>query len=340
MSKKVDVCISFFGKPYQAIVTIKTLMKYSGRHVDKIYIIRERNQPHDDYIGIFKIVDYFRNDPTIRLEIIHSHYYLGPGAMDYERAKTDTRWRQSIMYQYAFENTDKKYLCLTHNDMLYHRDIIGEMLQRFTVAPESLVGIGSIGQCWSCPAGPDWGNRCNSTRFEEFNPDKEEVIELTKKYNTPRQKLQLNVIENGRFHPLPECRLNEFCTLIDVEKYRKETIPNGNTGCYGANWGGIDTATVWSHDMYKKGYTFQHITLEEYTTHASFDHTGSGTMAYSRGDLYWYAEQKAADYIKQTFGPFRFSAAMYANYAFDRLKHLSWLGLIHSYGLLKKLAGK
>ncbi len=340
MNTKVDVCISFYGKPYQAIVTIKTLMKYSAEHIDKIYIIRERRQPHDDYIGIFKIIDYFRHDPAIKLVIAYPHYFLGTGAHDYERAKTDQRWRLSIMHQYAFEKTDKKYLCLTHNDMLYHGDIIGEMLRRFSQGAENLVGIGSIGQCWSCPAGPDWGRKCGPTHFEEFVPDKEQAIALTTGYNTPRQSLQLKVISEGRIHPLPECRLNEFCALIDVDKYRKETIPNGDIGCFGANWGGIDTGTVWSHDMYNRGYTFRHITLEDYATHSPFDGTGSGTTAYSKADLYWSSEQKASEYLAQNFGPFRFSATVYLRYAWDTAKRYGWLGLIHTYGLLKKLVGK
>ncbi|MFN3380260.1 MAG: hypothetical protein ACK41O_12450, partial [Runella zeae] len=98
MSKKVDVSIAFYGKPYQAIITIKTLMKYSGQHIDKIYISRERLQPHNDYIGIYKIIDYFRNT-DVKLEIQYPHHFLGLGVSDYERAKNDTRFRHSILYQ-------------------------------------------------------------------------------------------------------------------------------------------------------------------------------------------------------------------------------------------------
>jgi hypothetical protein len=63
MTPKVDVGLAFYGKPYHTIVTIKSLIKHSGKHIDKIYISRERKQPHDDYIGIFKVIDYFRHDP-------------------------------------------------------------------------------------------------------------------------------------------------------------------------------------------------------------------------------------------------------------------------------------
>jgi hypothetical protein len=79
MKHKVDVSIAFYGKPYQAIVTIKTLIKQSGQYIDKIYLSRERRQPHNDYIGIFKIVDYFKNDPDVRLVVQHPHHHLGLG---------------------------------------------------------------------------------------------------------------------------------------------------------------------------------------------------------------------------------------------------------------------
>jgi hypothetical protein len=339
MSSKVDVSIAFYGKPYQAIVTIKSLMQHSGQHIDKIYLSRERMQPHDDYIGIFKIIDYFRHT-DIKLVVNYPHYFLGLGVKDYERAKIDQRFRQSIMYQYALETTDKKYLCIMHNDMLYHGDMIGDMLKEFEKSPSKVAGVGSIGQCWSCPAGPDWGNKCHSKKFEEFVPTQEEALVLTAQHATPRQDIQLRVIKEGRTHMLPECRLNEYCAMIDVEKYRKETIPIGTIGCYGGGWGGVDTATIWSHDMYKKGYTFKHLTLEDYTRHAPFDATGSGTAANSKADTYFQSEKNAEAFIIKTYGPLRFSSYVQWAYKYDILKRKSWLGLIHTYGLLKKIIGK
>ncbi|WP_428660023.1 hypothetical protein [Runella sp.] len=340
MSKKVDVSIAFYGKPYQAIVTIETLMKYSGQHIDKIYISRERLQPHNDYIGIFKIIDYFRNNSDVNLVIQNSHHFLGLGVSDYERAKTDTRYRQSIMYQYPLEMTDKKYLCIMHNDMLFYGDMIGDMLKEFEKGPANLTGVGSIGQCWSCPAGPDWGNKCNSKKFEEYVPTQEEAIALTEKYPTPRRDIQLRVLKGGRVHILPECRLNEYCAMIDVEKYRKETLPNGDIGCYGGGWKGVDTATVWSHDMYKRGYTFRHLTLEDYTRHAAFDTTGSGTKANSSSATYWNAEQNAEKYIVENFGPIKFTSYVSLANSYDTFKRKAWLGIIHTFGLVKKVIGK
>jgi len=340
MKNKVDVSIAFYGKPYQAIVTIKTLLKHSGQHIDKIHLSRERRQPHNDYIGIFKIIDYFKNDPDVNLIVQYPYHHLGLGVEDIERAKTDTRWRQSIMYQQALETTNQKYLCIMHNDMLYYGDMIGDMLSEFDKGPANLAGVGSIGQCWSCPAGPDWGNKCSSSNFEAYVPTKEEALELTASHFTPRRELQLKVIKEGRIHMLPECRLNEYCAIIDVEKYRLESVPNGTIGCFGGNWGGIDTATVWSHDMHKKGYTFHHLRLEDYTRHAAFDSTGSGTQANDSATIYFNAEKKAEEYIIANFGPIKFSSYVSTANYYDTLKRVSWLALIHTYGAMKKLIGK
>ena len=42
---KVDVAVNVYGKPYQTVLSILSLLKYSKNHIDKIYIITEKNQP-------------------------------------------------------------------------------------------------------------------------------------------------------------------------------------------------------------------------------------------------------------------------------------------------------
>lgn len=39
---KVDVIINVYGKPWQTLCTLKSLMKYSGKYIDKIYFIEEK----------------------------------------------------------------------------------------------------------------------------------------------------------------------------------------------------------------------------------------------------------------------------------------------------------
>ncbi len=344
MQKPVDINIAFYGKPYQTIVTIESLMRHSGQHIDKIYLSRERLQPHGDWAGIFKIIDVFRNRTIdgnkVNLVVTYPHYFVGLGVEDYERARTDDRFRHSILFQYALETTDKKYMCVMHNDMLFHGDMIGEMLKTFSNAPANLAGVGSIGQCWSCPAGPAWGNVCHSEKQEQYVPSMEEAIALQKAQPTPRQELNLQVLQNGRVHPLPECRLNEYCALIDVEEYRKNTLPHGTIGCYGGVWKGTDLATVWSHDMYQRGYRFHHLTLETYARHAPFDETGSGTAANSNADNYFRAEKNAEKFIIENYYPLKFSRYVPMASTLDIVKRKGWSYAIETYSFLRKLAGK
>ena len=54
-SKSVDVCINVYGKPWQTLCTLKSLMQHSGHHIDKIYLIKEHRQPYHEKIDfIFK----------------------------------------------------------------------------------------------------------------------------------------------------------------------------------------------------------------------------------------------------------------------------------------------
>jgi hypothetical protein len=343
MNQLVDVSIAFYGKPYQAIATIESLMRHSGQHIDNIYITRERIQPHGDWSGIFKLIDVFKNrrinGHQVKLKINHPYHFLGPGEANYDRTKHDERYRQSIMFQYALEKTDKKYLCVMHNDMLFHGDMIGHMLEVVAGSDSKVVGVGSIGQCWSCPGGPDWGNVCWSEKQEQYVPTQEEAIALQEKYATPRQEINLRVLRSGRVHPMPECRLNEYCALMDVETYRANTLPNGPIGCYGGGWNGTDLGTVWSHDMYQLGYRFRHVRLEDYVRHAPFDATGSGTSAYTKSENYFISEKNAEQYITENFYPLNFTSYVPLATAYDALKRTAWLQLIHTYGFFKQLVG-
>jgi len=50
LAEKVDVIINVYGKPWQTLCTLKSLMLHSGEHIDKIYFIEEREQPYGDNV--------------------------------------------------------------------------------------------------------------------------------------------------------------------------------------------------------------------------------------------------------------------------------------------------
>jgi hypothetical protein len=59
VEKNVDVAIHVYGKPYQTLVALKTLMHYSGRHIDKIFFIQEKEQPYGADFSF--VLDKFEN---------------------------------------------------------------------------------------------------------------------------------------------------------------------------------------------------------------------------------------------------------------------------------------
>ncbi|MFT4032826.1 MAG: hypothetical protein QM669_10435, partial [Siphonobacter sp.] len=166
----VDVSIVYFGKPYQTLVSLLSLLKYSRQHIDTIHISVECKQPHGDSNGIFTILEGLKNE-KIELYYPSQFYQLGP--LDYQQVKTNSSLRWSLPYQYALEKATGKYLFILHNDMLFHADMIGAMLEE-GFAKRKIAGAGSIGQCWSCAA--KWDNKCSGAVQEQYIPTQEEAI--------------------------------------------------------------------------------------------------------------------------------------------------------------------
>ena len=71
--EKVDVVIHVYGKPWQTLCTLKSLMKHSGKHIDKIFFVKEPNQPYGDNIEI----KYATNGTTLGIKggrTIHDYW--------------------------------------------------------------------------------------------------------------------------------------------------------------------------------------------------------------------------------------------------------------------------
>ncbi|WP_221393442.1 hypothetical protein [Dyadobacter sp. NIV53] len=297
--KKADICVIYFGKPYQTIISILSLLKYSRQHINKVFITVEKKQPFDTYGDVFKVIQAIK--PLILVELYYPQYFYDLDTLDYERVKTDKDYRWSIPYQYALENASGEYLFIMHNDMVFHSDMIGEMFPLYG-QNNKLAGTGSIGQCWSCPASASFADLCNGFKFQEYVPDQAEAIILHEKYNTPRKAKDIEVLETGRVHPLPECRLNEYACMIRLEIYRKTTLPFAKNVCFGGNWGfTADLGTGWFHQMVNDGFQFQHFILENYAIHSMFNPIGQGIQAYSKADNYDLSEKNALNYLLENY---------------------------------------
>ncbi|MFT4032778.1 MAG: hypothetical protein QM669_10190, partial [Siphonobacter sp.] len=146
-------------------------------------------------------------------------------------------------------------------------------------------------------------------------------IAVHEAHATPRQKLDLEIIRSGRVYPLPECRLNEYACLIETDTYRNNTLPTGDSRCFGGVWNGADLGTSWFYDMVNKGYHFQHFVLEDYAIHSSFNPIGQGSMDYTREESYRICENRAKEYLVQHYSLPEFSLGTRVKMGVNRLKY-------------------
>lgn len=277
MENKIDVCINVYGKPWQTLCTLKSLIKHSGQHIDKIFFIKEKKQPYDE--SIEWICEYFDNIIIYEPEsyvFLHFNYVNNPNFKV-----------SDVRYQYGIENSDKKFIFITHNDVLYTDDIIGEMLEKIGTS----VGIGEIGQCWNCPANTK--GLCSGDKFDSWNPSYTEVISL----GLPHVRTNVQNVDEFNPKPLPECRLNEWACLINREISNKETYPNGDTPPFGSV--GLDVGTLWFKSMYLKGYKF--IDYRKNYIHSYWSELGNGYQTQLKHDKYILSEENAKQYYEENF---------------------------------------
>lgn len=286
---KVDVIINVYGKPWQTLCSLKLLMKHSGEHIDKIYFIEEKEQPYNDDLSW--VVKEFDN-------LIHfiPQKYAFIGRKNSFGDLNIPENRYNFRYQYGIENSDKKYVFVMHNDMLFYGDIIGDMLNEI----EGAAGIGMLSQCWNCPA--NFANKCNRDKYYEYNPTYNEIISLCNSFPPVRGDQFTSMIDKNTPMPLPECRLNEFASLIDREVCIKECPPHSNSSLFGS-YDGIDMGTVWFRDLVLKGYNFKHYELNRTSEHAYYsiqamNGLNSGYQVQLNNDMYKTVEMFAKKYYE------------------------------------------
>lgn len=296
MSIKVDINVCYYGKPYHTIAAIRSLVRHSRVHINKIFITIEKKQPKNDEFGIYILKKALRKD---NIHYIYPTYFYNLGDIDVERARLDAAYRYQLPYQYVLENSTQEFVFIMHNDCLFHGDMIGKMISTIQQSKKLVAGIGPIGQCWNCPA--SFEKRCDPTEFMNFQASSAELISLMDRHPIPRKEITLRLLQEGKTHPLPECRLNEYAALLNTRLYRSNSLPRGSNIAFAGNWGGNDWGTVWFYEMVNRGFHFIHQPLEEFATHAPFNEINNGISAYSNERLYQLSERRAKEYCERHF---------------------------------------
>ena len=203
-------------------------------------------------------------------------------------------YRRSVLFQSAWEATDKPFLFITHNDVLYRGDIIGAMLERI----EGHIAVGLVGQCWNCSA--HYAGVCDPDRFMQYRPSFTEWLRISTLHPGARSDQYEWVMDPRRPWPLPECRVNEWSMLVDLQKAKPATMPYGPAIPLGAVFG-VDVGTRWFHDVITAGHRVRHMEIAPYAHHAWASSSGGGNPALADKAIYDREEDVARSYLAEHF---------------------------------------
>lgn len=284
---KVDVAVNVYKKPQQTAVTLLSLLEHSGQLIDKIYLVV-------DAPGTEHLYDSLLDRLADRVVLFVPRFHLWVRTAKYFRRLYPWRaLRHSLRYQYAWEATDKRHLFITHNDVLYTGDVVRLFLQKI----EGHIGVGRVGQCWNCPASA--AGVCSSETYLEYRPTEDQYKALIREHPGARANLYSRY-PHKEVWPLPECRLNEWTCLIDMEKARPITVPQGKCTPFGALH--LDIGTEWFYDVHQLGHSVFHVDDPEYFVHSWLSPEGSGHALLFDEERYLAAEAAAADLLEERFG--------------------------------------
>ncbi|MBQ7617584.1 MAG: hypothetical protein IJS50_01790 [Desulfovibrio sp.] len=272
-----DVAINIFGKPYQTALSLLSLLRYSSQHISTIWLQFEPVGSSFDETSPYAIAYYLKQELKKPCQIFQPELWFDCDAPELSRLN-DPTYRHGLRYTYAFENSNCRLLFLTHNDVLFHKDLLGELITKLGTA----FAIGHLGQCWNCPASlPNLTKQvlgreaCKPTNYLDFHLNASELKALYAE--GLRQKIlrrnygESYADETGSVWPLPECRVNEWACLIDLEKTRPLTLPEGEVlpiGVYlPCGRHNLDIGVAWFRGMHKLGLHAKHYPCNSYLTH-------------------------------------------------------------------------
>lgn len=259
--EKVDVAIQSYKKPESLVYTLLSLKKYCGKHIDTIYI-------NDDCSGNNTISHYKVKELKDRLFPIKIKVRENIKPSGYTHTLlTKEMWKRKkiseklqlvghvfikrlkfystsddIRYQWAINNTNKKYIFLIHDDIKFFGDVLEVYIKEMEKNPKNAI-VGDLGGCSQCPFGP-CGLKCSPKKImNKTYPNKTWPI-------TGKKTIIHTIL--GRYNRT--CRINEWCCLIQVDS-AKEIFER--SGVYFGNYeAGGDIGTYWLEKAIKYGYEF------------------------------------------------------------------------------------
>lgn len=291
----IDVAVNIFAKPYQTSLALLSLLRQSRQHINKIWLQYEPVGSQYDPFPAYCVYEYIKEKNLAEVEASQPSHWIDLEAADPEKLP-DPAYRHGIRYQYAFENSKAPLLFLMHNDVFILRDILGAMRAEMGDA----IAIGQFGQCWNCPAANSeitqavmGRDACSPANYQDFKPTQSQLLGLYEEarkrgvFARPYDEDGFSGDFSAQPWPLPECRVNEWACLVNLEKSRPLTYPFGDAFPIGAYKPcgslNLDIGVVWLRDMHKKGFHARHFDVKPFLKH--WVGTGNNTpIRYARSE--------------------------------------------------------
>ncbi|MBQ9405442.1 MAG: hypothetical protein IJU37_01730 [Desulfovibrio sp.] len=301
----MDVAVNIFAKPFQTSLSLLSLLQHSGQHVGMVWLQYEPYGSQYDSISPYAIAQYLRLNIGDRCQVFQPDYWLDLNAADPARLD-DAPYRLGIRYQYAFEHSQSRKLFLMHNDIYVFNDVLGFMRSVMGTA----IAVGQLGQCWNCPAHHAelvrkvlHRSACVPEAYQDFRTDYEQLCLLYKQaqargiFVRPYDQGFRGIFDRQPW-PLPECRINEWACLLDLERSRPLCLPKGTILPPGAyrQCGPIclDIGVEWFRGMHAHGMYARHVDLRRHLKHW----VGTGKVTARR---YLMAEENALQILEAKY---------------------------------------
>lgn len=122
----IDACINVYGKPWQTLLALKTLLEHSSGEIDTIYYCEEARQPPDYDFDI--VSRHLASQKIVRYLLPERPQNRPMGYEAIEEAMVSGVRAHSLRYQYGLEMSNKKWMLLVHNDVQFFGNIVMQML--------------------------------------------------------------------------------------------------------------------------------------------------------------------------------------------------------------------
>lgn len=304
---KIDVAVNVFAKPFRSSLAILSLLRQCSARIGALWLQFEPVGIKYDQIPAYCIYEYITENKLADCRAYQPETWLARERTD-TGLLADSRRRLDLRYQNAFEKSNARLLFLMHNDVFILKDVLGAMEAQMGDA----FAIGQLGQCWNCPAAnPNLmrdvmnSRPCSPATYLDSRPSHAQLCDLYAKAHEKGIFARPYAVGNEEFArqpwPLPECRINEWACLLNLEKARPLCIPAGPAWPPGAYRGcgefNLDIGVAWFRDMHAKGLTARNFDLSPYLIH--WGGTGNNTpLRYAKG------EDKALRILRRHFAPY------------------------------------